>query len=175
MFLLASLTVVNCLPPSLSFLEIKCLPTDRFQTRKSKLFMCGFYKEPKKTRMKRKWAFILMTSVAAAFGSCYYDSFEALHPVEGYVNPCDSSLQSTYNSSIKYIISYNCISCHNSSYAAGNVILETYDQVKSYGINGKLMNSILRNSGYNPMPPTQPLAECQVQRIQEWIANNYPE
>jgi len=146
----------------------------RFLIRRSGQFMFGFCKEQKRIEMKRNFAFILIASIAI-FSGCYYDSFEALHPLDGYVNPCDSALQSTYSSSIKYIISYNCISCHNSSYAGGNVVLETYDQVKSYGINGKLMNSILRNSGYNPMPPTQALAECQVKRIQEWIDNNYPE
>jgi hypothetical protein len=145
-----------------------------FRTRRSRQFMFGFYKAQKKIEMKKKFAFALIASIAV-FGGCYYDSFEALHPLDGFVNPCDSSLQSTYSSSIKYIISYNCISCHNSSYAAGNVVLETYDQVKSYGVNGKLMNSILRNPGYNPMPPTQALAECETKRIQEWINANYPE
>ena len=155
-------------------MERKCHPTVHFQTHRSGQFMCGFYKAQKKTDMKKNFALFLIASVAVLSG-CYYDSFEALHPLDGYVNPCDSALQSTYSSSIKYIISYNCISCHNSTYEGGNVLLETYDQVKSYGINGKLMNSILRNPGYNAMPPTQALAECQVKRIQEWINNNYPE
>ena len=136
--------------------------------------MFGFYKAQKKIEMKKKIALALIASLAI-FSGCYYDSFEALHPLDGYVNPCDSSLQTTYSSSIKYIISYNCLSCHNSSYAAGNANLETYDQVKFYGVNGQLMNSILRNPGYNPMPPTLSLPECQIQRIQEWINNNYPE
>jgi len=116
-----------------------------------------------------------LIAVVAIFSSCYYDSFEALHPLDGYVNPCDTSLQTTYSSAIKVIITYNCLSCHNSSYAGGNVTLDTYDQVKLYASNGKLMNSILRNSGYNPMPPTQALATCQTQRVQEWITSNYPQ
>jgi len=123
-------------------------------------------------RLKRASIFFIMSVV---IGSCYYDSFEALHPLDGYVNPCDTTLQSTYSSSIKWVISYNCLSCHNSSYAGGNVSLETYDQVKYYCVNGKLPNSILRNSGYNPMPPAQALANCQLQRIQQWINNNYPQ
>jgi hypothetical protein len=124
--------------------------------------------------MKRKFIYFFLAIVFAVSG-CYYDSVEALHPLDGYVNPCDSTLQTTYSSAIKYIITYNCISCHNSSYAGGNVRLDSYDQVKLYASNGKLMNSILRNSGSNPMPPTQALATCQTTRIQQWITNNYPQ
>jgi hypothetical protein len=124
--------------------------------------------------VKKQLIFILVTLVAIVTG-CYYDSVEGLHPLNGYVNPCDTTLQTTYSSSIKLIIAYNCISCHNSSYTGGNVNLENYDEVKLYSSNGKLMNSILRNSGYNPMPPTQALAACQTERIQQWITNNYPQ
>jgi len=124
--------------------------------------------------MKNKLTFLLITVVLMVSG-CYYDSFEALHPLDGYVNPCDTTLKDTYSSSIQLIISYNCISCHNSSYAGGSVVLETYNQTKFYCSNGMLPNAILRNSGYNPMPPTQALAACQTERIQQWITNNYPQ
>jgi hypothetical protein len=124
--------------------------------------------------MNHKMIFLFVILIALGSG-CYYDSFEALHPLDGYVNPCDTTLQSTYSSSIQLIISYNCISCHNSSYAGGNVVLDSYDQVKINCSNGKIPNAILRNSGYNPMPPTQALAACQTQRIQQWITNNYPQ
>ncbi len=124
--------------------------------------------------MLPKFTFLFGVMVLLASG-CYYDSFEALHPLDGYVDPCDATLKSTYTSSIKLIVAYNCVSCHNSTYTGGNVNLETYDQVKLYSTNGKLINSILRNSGYNPMPPTQALATCQTQRIQQWISNNYPQ
>jgi hypothetical protein len=121
-----------------------------------------------------RWLIFFFVSVIA-FGSCYYDSYEGLHPLDGYQNLCDTSLKATYSSAISKIISYNCIACHNPSYAGGNVVLETYDQVKANCVNGKIPNSILRNSGYNPMPPTQPLETCQVEKIQLWITNNYPE
>src|SRR5258708_34003470 len=105
MLLLASLTIAIYSLPSLSLLERKCHPMVRFQTRRSGQFMFGYYKAQKKTKMKKQIAFVLIASVAA-FSGCYYDSFEALHPLDGYVNPCVSSLQSTYSSSITLIISY---------------------------------------------------------------------
>jgi len=123
--------------------------------------------------MKMKQILFLFGLVIWA-GGCYYDSFEALHPLDGYVNPCDTTLKATYGSSIQLIISYNCGACHNSSYAGGNVVLDTYDQVKYYCSNGQITHAISRTSGYNPMPPSQALASCQADRIQQWITNNYP-
>jgi hypothetical protein len=120
----------------------------------------------------RNTAFLFF-ALAMIGSGCYYDSFEGLHPANGYVNPCDTTLQSTYTSAIKVIISYNCLSCHNASYAGGNVNLENYELVKANAT--KIINSVLRNSGYNPMPPTQSLPDCQTQRLQEWINNNYPQ
>jgi hypothetical protein len=118
---------------------------------------------------------LLLLIIASAFASCFYDSYQGLHPLNGYQNPCDTSLQATYSSAVKLIISYNCISCHNSSYAGGSVTLDSYDQLKANCVNGKLMNCVLRNTGYNPMPPTQALESCQVQQLQLWISNNYPQ
>jgi cytochrome c5 len=104
---------------------------------------------------------------------CYYDSMEALKSANGYVNPCDSAQSPIYSSAIKLIINYNCISCHNASYAGGGILLDSYDALKKYAVNGRLMNSINRVS--NPMPPTAPLASCQTDKIKIWITNNYPQ
>jgi len=134
-----------------------------------------FTRGQRKLKMKNKLTSSFLFAVLfLVVTGCYYDSFEALHPLDGYMNPCDTTLKATYSSSIQLIISYNCISCHNTSYSGGGVTLGTYDQVKLYCNNGQIPHAILRNSGYNPMPPTQALATCQTQRIQEWITNNYP-
>jgi cytochrome c5 len=118
---------------------------------------------------------ILLIIFVASFlmGGCYYDSSEALNPANGYVSPCDASQQAIYSSAINTISSYNCLSCHNSSYAGGGILLDSYEQVKLYAVNGRLMNSINRVS--NPMPPTTALASCQADKIKLWITNNYPQ
>jgi cytochrome c5 len=119
----------------------------------------------------RSLAFIFILSLITQ--GCYYDSIEALNPANGYVNPCDASQQAVYSAAIKTIINYNCISCHNSSYAGGGILLDSYDNLKQYAVNGRLMNSINRVS--NPMPPTTSLASCQTDKIKQWITNNYPQ
>jgi cytochrome c5 len=115
------------------------------------------------------------SSLAVIPGGCYYDSVEALHPLNGYSNPCDSTQQAVYSAAIKTIISYNCIACHSSSFAGGNILLDSYDLVKQYSENGTLTDAILRKPGTNPMPPTQALASCQTEKLMEWINNNYPQ
>jgi Planctomycete cytochrome C len=113
--------------------------------------------------------------LALILAGCYWDSVEALHPLNGYTNPCDSTQLAVYSSAVKTIISYNCLSCHNSSYAGGNVSLDSYDLVKQYSESGAMMNAILRKSGTNPMPPTLALPSCQTDKLLLWINNNYPQ
>jgi cytochrome c551/c552 len=117
---------------------------------------------------------MLVTLLGTGLGGCYYDSVEGLHPLNGYTNPCDSAMHAVYSEAIQSIMSYNCVSCHNSSYAGGKVTLETYDQVKFYAESGALMNAVLRKPGTIPMPPTQALAGCQTEKLASWITENYP-
>jgi hypothetical protein len=125
-------------------------------------------------KLMLKWS-VIGSALAIILAGCYYDSVEGLNPGTGYTNPCDSTQLAIYSQAISTIISYNCLSCHNSSYAGGNVTLDSYDQVKQYCENGMVLNAIQRKSGTNPMPPTSALADCQTQKIILWINNNYPQ
>jgi cytochrome c5 len=126
----------------------------------------------RKRKLMKKSLAVLVVLLFLVEG-CYYDSMEALNPANGYVSPCDATQAAVYSGAIKTIINYNCLSCHNASYAGGGVLLDSYDQLKKYAVNGKLMNSINRVS--NPMPPTTALASCQTDKIKLWITNNYPQ
>ncbi len=112
--------------------------------------------------------------ISIVISSCYYDKMEGLYP-GGIVNPCDSSLPATYSSSIEYIINLNCVSCHSSTNASGNVKLTSYQEVKSYAASGLLLNVIERKSGYQPMPPSQALSACQIDKIKTWVQNGTPQ
>ena len=48
-------------------------------------------------------------------------------------NPCDT-VDVAYTTHIKPIIDRECVSCHNSTSASSNVILDSYTSVKSYSI-----------------------------------------
>lgn len=108
-------------------------------------------------------------------GACYYDKFNELHPLDGYVNTCDSQLPNTYTGTVNIIVRSNCISCHNNDVNNGSVILETYSDVKSSINNGKFMGSILHESGFKSMPPGTTLRECDIQKLQQWIEAGMPE
>jgi mono/diheme cytochrome c family protein len=124
--------------------------------------------------MKSKIA-IALTLLPLCFSGCYYDKYNELHPLDGYVDTCDPSLPDTYGSVVKNIVLLNCVSCHNSNTNNGNVTLETYDNVKQYVENGSFMGSVLHQNGYQAMPPGVKLQDCDVQQLQQWIANGMPQ
>lgn len=106
--------------------------------------------------------------IVTIFNSCYYDKFDEIHPLDGYRDPCDSTADTTYTQSIRYIMAYNCTSCHSSYNAQGNVQLDTYDGVVTEAKNGKLWGVVNHSSGYKPMPPGIQIPDCQLQRIYAW-------
>jgi hypothetical protein len=121
----------------------------------------------------RAFGFCWGVVLTLILGSCYWDSVEALHP--STVNPCDSAQHAVYSQAIQVIISGGCLSCHNSSYPGGGVVLDSYSAVKHYCENGQIMKAVQRQSGVLPMPPADALPSCQIDKLTLWIINNYPE
>jgi len=124
--------------------------------------------------MKRIYA-VLFFCISFYLLGCYYDKFNELHPLDGYVNTCDDKLPDTYDSVAHIIVQLNCISCHNSDVKQGDVVLETYDQVKRYVTTGQFMGAIRHESGYQPMPPNTSLRDCDIQQLQQWIDKGMPQ
>lgn len=123
----------------------------------------------------RKSIIVIGVLVIAFLNGCYYDKFNELHPLDGYVNTCDETLPDTYSSVVKNIMLANCTSCHSKSVHNGNIILTSYDQVVIYVNNGKLMGSIEQKSSYKSMPPGTSLRDCDIQQLQKWIDNGMPQ
>jgi len=89
-------------------------------------------------------------------------------------SPCDTISTITYSGSIQPLIKSRCGVCHEGSNPQGNVSLATYDQVKAYGLNGKLLGSVRHDNGYYAMPKNaSPLSECEIAEIKIWIDSNY--
>ena len=116
---------------------------------------------------------IIIISVAIAvlfaFNSCYYDFESKLYPV-GSAN-CDTT-NVTYSITIRNILqSYSCLGCHSGSAASGgNIILDNYNSVKTYGQNGRLYGSINHASGYVAMPQGGgKLSSCNILKVKKWI------
>lgn len=117
---------------------------------------------------------VAIGSLAVLLNSCYYDKFNEIHPLDGYKNPCDSTADSTYANSIRYIMAYNCTSCHNNSSASGGISLESYEDVVKQAQNGNLMGTVEHQNGYNAMPLGAKIPDCQIEKLRQWINANYP-
>ena len=118
----------------------------------------------------KKWLLIFLIT-----SSCYNDKFEALHPLDGYVDTCDTTIAATYSASIAYIVSTNCVSCHNSSTANGSVSLADYNSLVAIANDGRLLGTIEHNSGYNQMPPTGSIKDCDLAKIKLWVTQGMPQ
>lgn len=86
---------------------------------------------------------------------------------------CDTT-NVTFSGSVMPLMSLKCTGCHSGSTPSGSIALTNYAQVKAAVTNGKLVGSILHQSGYFAMPyPTgSPLMPaCDIRKVQIWIAN----
>ena len=79
----------------------------------------------------------------------------------------------TYQTHISTVISNSCISCHGGSSPQGNLLLESYTQVRNAAENGTLIQRI--NDAADPMP-TSGLLPAQTRALfDEWVQNGYLE
>jgi len=87
---------------------------------------------------------------------------------------CDT-VSISFDKSIWPTVQNNCISCHNTTLASGNVDLSTYDKIIPYVKNGKLYGSMMHLPGYSPMPSaTSSLTSCELSMVKKWIIGSYP-
>lgn len=83
---------------------------------------------------------------------------------------CDTAIY-TYNGAIKPIMDSKCVGCHNPGNLGGNIDVSTYAAVKATVLNGKLMGSIIHQTGFSPMPKNSAkLSDCEITQFQKWIA-----
>jgi uncharacterized membrane protein len=119
--------------------------------------------------IKRKLPFLLLGTIAL-FSGCFYDKEELLYPSP----PCIST-GSTYSSTVSPIITANCVACHGAQVANTNgagIVLDSYNSIKPYATNGKLVGAINHASGYYPMPKNSAkLTSCDIAKITDWVNN----
>jgi mono/diheme cytochrome c family protein len=132
-------------------------------------------RRPRQLIMKGLFLFAAAGATLLLPISCYYDRFEALHPLAGYVNACDPALDSTYTSTIRYIMANGCTSCHNSQSPQGNINLDNYESVKGFAESGRLLGAIEHQTGFKAMPPAAKMKDCEIEKIHSWIENGLKE
>jgi cytochrome c5 len=84
-----------------------------------------------------------------------------------------STTNMKYSGEIKSIIDANCVGCHGTTQPAGQLSLVTYDNVKNVGA-AKLAGVVNHSSGFKAMPPTSKMSQCNIDKIQAWIAAGFP-
>jgi len=102
-------------------------------------------------------------------------------PLTDNNNPPDNdtcgAIVFTYSGAVAPLLNTNCTRCHNATTTRGGINLSTYDGVKTVALNGRLLGSIKKETGYKPMPPgNNKLQDCQIRQIEKWVqagaANN---
>ncbi len=110
---------------------------------------------------------ILMT--VCLFSSCYYDKEETL-----YGATCDTSAV-TYSATILPVLASTCINCHGGSFPSAGVRLDTYTNVRTYALNGRLYGAISHSAGFFAMPQNAAqLSDCTISKFRIWINNGAP-
>ena len=118
-----------------------------------------------------KLAIIVTIFSLLLIGGCYYDVEEELYPT----TECDTN-DVTYSGTVLGIIEASCFQCHDKANNFGGVTLEDYTNLKIYVDNGQLIGSIRHEAGFSAMPQGQAqLPECDIQKIEAWIADGAPE
>lgn len=114
--------------------------------------------------MKKTVGFLI---VIVVFSSCYYDVEKELYPPSN----CDTT-NATYTSFIVPLMQNNCTACHSTAAPSANIILDTYNGVKSAAASGKLYGSISHANGYSAMPPSgTQLSTCDLKKVNKWITS----
>lgn len=77
----------------------------------------------------------------------------------------------TYESTIKYIVENNCLSCHSGRKPSGRLLLNSYEKVKNQIENGELLQRI--NDKQDPMPKRGLMSKEERLAIQKWAENGF--
>ena len=90
------------------------------------------------------------------------------------IDGCDTTTV-TFAGQIWPMMESYCTGCHSASAPGGGVVIADYNDMVSLAENGSLMGSIRWETGYAKMPTNQMLSECNINLLQKWIDDGFPE
>ncbi len=113
---------------------------------------------------------LIVTLIGLLLGSCTNDS-------ESDLREPDSPPVSSYEASIKQIISNNCVGCHQDPPINGAPFaLNTYNRVRDRTEKGNLLFAMKRQTGEPAaMPPAGRLPQSTIDLIEQWADEGFLE
>lgn len=118
---------------------------------------------------------IFLTGFAALMlTACYRDSVEELYPHADLFSQCDTTSTITYSGHITTLMQNYCYSCHSGSNPSSGFSIDSYNELQPYALSGELIGRIHGDPGYNRMPPTFPLDQCQIRTFELWVNAGAP-
>lgn len=87
---------------------------------------------------------------------------------------CDTT-SVTFTAQVWPMMESYCTGCHSASAPGGGIVIAGYEDMVALAENGSLMGSIRWESGYAKMPTNQQFSDCQINQLQIWIDNDFPE
>ena len=81
----------------------------------------------------------------------------------------------TFSGQIWPMMESYCTGCHSAASPGGGIVIAGYDDMVALAENGSLMGSIRYESGYAKMPTNQQLSTCNIDMLQKWIDDGFPD
>ena len=120
---------------------------------------------------------LIMVGLLAFVGfSCTKENKEDLRASQtGPVQDSCITSDLTYQNSIQAILSTNCAvsGCHAGPNGIGGLDLNTYSSSQKIAADGELVGRI-KNIAGPLMPPSGKLSDCDIEKIEAWIADGAP-
>jgi hypothetical protein len=123
--------------------------------------------------MKSTFLFSVVLTLIS-LSACYYDKADKLYP---NATACDTT-NATYTKTVQPILKANCTDagCHTTANANAGIALDTYAATMLALPQDQLLNAVKYiTGGSKNMPPTQKMADCDVNKIEAWIRRGAPE
>ena len=90
------------------------------------------------------------------------------------IDGCDTT-NVTFSASICPMMQKYCTGCHSTGNPGGGIVIGGYSDLVTLAGNGSLMGSVRYDQGYAKMPTNQQLPECNINLLQKWIDDGFPE
>lgn len=81
----------------------------------------------------------------------------------------------TFSGQIWPMMESYCTGCHSAASPGGGIVIAGYDDMVALAENGSLMGSIRYETGYAKMPTNQQLSTCNIDMLQKWIDDGFPD